>query len=139
MDMEYITPLTSSGKRHLVRDEEDIGAAESDDDEEDGAEEEDEGEGILATKEEFEQFKSDILKRVPKSVKSRFRQGGFSRWGKDWLPILELGPFDVEPGPVRDMWFDMFDNVSASSVLIGWHCQVQFLERWSHAFLLTLS
>lgn len=66
----------------------------------------------LSTKEDFERYKSDILARVPQDVKSRFREGGFSRWGKDWLPVLELGPFDVEPGPVRDMWLDMLDNVS---------------------------
>jgi len=64
----------------------------------------------MATKSDFENYKSTILSKVPKAVKCRFRQGGFSRWGKDWLPILELGPFDVEPGPVRDMWLDMFDN-----------------------------
>mmetsp|Transcript_23502 Transcript_23502/g.49224 ORF Transcript_23502/g.49224 Transcript_23502/m.49224 type:complete len:511 (-) Transcript_23502:2846-4378(-) len=66
----------------------------------------------IATKADFEQYKEDVLSRVPKSVKSRFREGAFSRWGKDWLPVLELGPFDVEPGPVRDMWLEMFDNVS---------------------------
>ena len=66
----------------------------------------------LSTKADFERYKSDILARVPQDVKSRFREGGFSRWGKDWLPVLELGPFDVEPGPVRDMWLDMLDNVS---------------------------
>ena len=74
----------------------------------------------IATKEDFDKYKEDLLSRVPKSVKSRFRQGGFSRWGKDWLPILELGPFAVEPGPVRDMWLDMFDNVSMLYILICW-------------------
>ena len=66
----------------------------------------------IASKADFERYKEDLLRRVPKKVKSRFREGGFSRWGKDWLPVLELGPFDVEPGPVRDMWLEMFDNVS---------------------------
>merc|ERR1712238_168034 len=64
----------------------------------------------LATKANLEKYKKNLLSRVPKKVKSRFREGGFSRWGKDWLPVLELGPFDVEPGPVRDMWLEMFDN-----------------------------
>lgn len=98
-NMEYIAPLSSSGgNRHAEK--------------EDDAEDEEDEEGVIATKEEFEQYRAEVLSRVPKSVKSRFREGGFSRWGKDWLPILELGPFDVEPGPVRDMWFDMFNNVS---------------------------
>ena len=60
----------------------------------------------------FEKHKKDVLRRVPHKVKSRFREGGFSRWRKSWLPVLELGPFDVEPGPVRDMWLEMFDSVS---------------------------
>ena len=71
-----------------------------------------------ATKEEFEAFREDILSKIPNKVKNRFRQGGFSRWGKDWLPALEIGPFDVEPGPVRSMWMEMFHNVSFSHVVI---------------------
>mmetsp|Transcript_35208 Transcript_35208/g.63358 ORF Transcript_35208/g.63358 Transcript_35208/m.63358 type:complete len:96 (-) Transcript_35208:912-1199(-) len=62
---------------------------------------------------DFVEYRDDLLSRVPESVKSRFLEGGFCKWGKDWLPVLELGPFDVEPGgPVRDMWLDMFEKVS---------------------------
>jgi len=43
---------------------------------------------------------------------SSFRNIGFCRWGKDWLPIIQLGPMDVEPGSVRDMWYDMHHSVS---------------------------
>ena len=68
-----------------------------------------------ATKEEFETFRSDVLAKVPDTIKKRFREGGFSKWGKDWLPVLEIGPFDVEPGPVRTMWMEMFQNVSFRS------------------------
>ncbi len=64
------------------------------------------------TKEEFENYRDDVIGQIPKSIRKRFRQGGFSKWGKDWLPVIELGPFDVEPGPVREMWMDMFHNVS---------------------------
>ncbi len=64
------------------------------------------------TKEEFEAYRDDVISQIPKSIRKRFRQGGFSKWGKDWLPVIELGPFDVEPGPVREMWMDMFHNVS---------------------------
>ncbi|KAL7505489.1 hypothetical protein ACHAXN_004282 [Cyclotella atomus] len=63
-----------------------------------------------ATKEEFDAFREEILSKIPNKVKNRFREGGFSRWGKDWLPVLEIGPFDVEPGPVRSMWMEMFQN-----------------------------
>ncbi len=67
--------------------------------------------------------KSEWLDRIPKEIKSRFRECGFSKWGKEWLPVLELGPFDVEPGPVRDMWFEMFRNVSFH-VRLGWKLYV---------------
>lgn len=30
------------------------------------------------------------------------------------VPILELGPFDVAPGPVRDEWMRMFRNCQGS-------------------------
>jgi len=86
----------------------------------------------IATKADFEQYKEDVLSRVPKSVKSRFREGAFSRWGKDWLPVLELGPFDVEPGPVRDMWLEMFDNTQDNgrdmTRLVFWY-GVKFEDR----------
>jgi hypothetical protein len=65
-----------------------------------------------ATKEKFESYRTEWLDRIPKEIKSRFRECGFSKWGKEWLPVLVMGPFDVEPGPVRDMWFEMFRNVS---------------------------
>lgn len=74
------------------------------------------------TKEEFEAYRDDIISQIPKSVRKRFRHGGFSKWGKDWLPVIELGPFDVEPGPVRDMWMDMFHNVSVTSAVLHFSC-----------------
>lgn len=66
----------------------------------------------LVTEKGFKKYCNDLLSRVPQNVKSRFREGNFCRWGKEWLPVLELGPFDVEPGPVRDMWLEMFETVS---------------------------
>lgn len=85
-----------------------------------------------ATKEEFDKYKSEWLGLIPKDVKSRFREGGFSKWGKDWLPVLELGPFDVEPGPVRDMWFDMYRNTQEKerdmTRLVFWY-GVKFEDR----------
>ena len=81
------------------------------------------------TKEEFEAFKEKILAKIPNEIKNRFREGGFSRWGKDWLPVLEIGPFDVEPGPVRSMWMDMFHNVRINWMLLAIF-SLQIL--WSH-------
>ena len=40
--------------------------------------------------------------------------------------MLELGPFDVEPGPVRDMWLEMFDNVSSLFYLVFVLCAGEF-------------
>lgn len=96
---------------------------------------EDRGEPLVydvATRGDFERYKEDLLSRVPKRVQSRFREGGFSRWGKDWLPVLELGPFDVEPGPVREMWLDMFDNVSffVLSSLSCFVCSARIRWQW---------
>lgn len=85
------------------------------DDDDDTPEEEEEASSSpfdFKSKEDFEAYRDDIISQIPKSIRKRFRQGGFSKWGKDWLPVIELGPFDVEPGPVREMWMDMFHNVS---------------------------
>lgn len=61
---------------------------------------------------DFQQYRDELLSRVPDNVKSRFLEGGFCKWGKEYLPVLEVGPFDVEPGPVRGMWMEMFEKVS---------------------------
>ncbi len=70
----------------------------------------------------IEQYKANLLGRVSAEVQSWFREEGFSRWGKDWLRVLELGPFNVELGPVRDMWLEMFDNVSCLFYLVFVRC-----------------
>jgi len=64
---------------------------------------------------------NQILQLIPNHIKSNFRTIGFSKWGGNgsnkgkekgnWLPILELGPFDVEEGPVRDCWFELAEQV----------------------------
>jgi hypothetical protein len=66
-------------------------------------------------KEQFEREKEEILSEIPKDVKARFRQCGFATWGKVVYPMIELGPYDVPPGSLRDQWFSMFDNVSMTS------------------------
>ncbi|KAL3784945.1 hypothetical protein ACHAW5_003625 [Stephanodiscus triporus] len=68
---------------------------------------------------------AEILGRIPPDIKSRFLEGGFAKWGGYWLPMLELGPFDVEPGLVRDMWFDEFrktqENGRNMKRLVFWY------------------
>ena len=76
-------------------------------------EEDEEKEEVTQTKEKFEQYRDDLLSRIPENVKSLFREGGFAKWSMgEWLPVLELGPFDVEPGPLRDKWLFLFEKVS---------------------------
>ncbi len=43
----------------------------------------------------------------PSSAEAGSRSGG-----RTGCRFLELGPFDVEPGLVRDMWLEMFRNMS---------------------------
>ena len=74
-----------------------------------------EDDGINDSEDDFDTYGDDLLgdnRVIPSSIKNRFCECGFSKWGKEWLPVLEIGPFDVDAGPVRDMWIEMFDNVS---------------------------
>ena len=63
-------------------------------------------------REMFVRERDEILSQIPKDVKERFRECGFATWGKVVYPIIELGPYDVPPGDLRDQWFAMFENVS---------------------------
>ena len=65
-------------------------------------------------KELFEKERDEILDEIPASVKERFGQIYFSKWGGNFLPCLALSPFSVPPGPVRDMWYTMYDKVGSS-------------------------
>lgn len=60
---------------------------------------------------QFEQERDEIINNIPKEVKNQFKECGFAKWNKDWLPIMFLGPFDVAPGPVRDQWMAMVEKV----------------------------
>ena len=80
----------------------------------------------LTTKDGFQSYRNHLLERIPTEVKSRFREGGFGRWEKVWLPVLELGPFDVAPGPIRDMWLDMLVKVSLAVLSCMINCHIQY-------------
>jgi hypothetical protein len=69
-------------------------------------------EDLAEKKDLFEQGRDDILEDVPDSVKARWGQICFTKWSKDYLPCLSLSPFDVPPGPARNVWLDMYDKVS---------------------------
>jgi hypothetical protein len=66
-----------------------------------------------ATKKKFEEEKARILEEVPDENKSKWGQVGFAKWGKEWLPCLIVGPYDVGPtSTMRVQWMHMFENVS---------------------------
>jgi len=73
----------------------------------------------------FERNRKDILQQIPEKSKREFRTLGFAKWGKDFLPVMVLGPYDVGPGGVRDQWMQMFENTiksgRAMSKLVFWY------------------
>ena len=68
----------------------------------------------------FERDKKKTLTGVSGKIKARFRQLCFASWSKKMLPGIELGPYDVSPGTVRDQWLTMNRNVSALSAGAQW-------------------
>jgi len=54
--------------------------------------------------------KERLEKKLPISTKKRFREVGFAKWGKMFLPVLFLGPFDVHPGSIRRQWMEAFEK-----------------------------
>ena len=64
-------------------------------------------------KKKFEEEKAQILAEVPPQHKSKWRQIGFGKWGKEWLPCMILSPYDVGAQSfMREEWMLMFENVS---------------------------
>jgi len=80
---------------------------------------------LIEAKKRFESEKQQILEKIPEKIKKDFRKIGFTKWGKQMLPVIELSPFDVEPGGVRDQWISMFENCLKTkrnpSRLIMWY------------------
>ena len=73
---------------------------------------------LKLAREMFEETRKEVIARIPQDVKDDFRQIGFSKWGKEYLPIMQVGPYDVGPGGVRDQWMVMFENVSLLHTLV---------------------
>jgi len=76
-------------------------------------------------KKKFEQHRDDVLAHIPRHVKEGFREIGFLKFGKTFFPVLQLSPFDVEPGKVRDLWMTMFEHCRMKkrpmTILIYWY------------------
>ena len=58
--------------------------------------------------------RNEILSLIPADAKSRFRHVGFALFGgnNDVYPIMELGPYDIPAGTLRDQYLDMVFKVS---------------------------
>ena len=59
----------------------------------------------------FEEEKEKVLSSIPKKTRKLFREPAFGKWGKEYLPVLILGPYDVAPGTVRTQFMDMMKKV----------------------------
>lgn len=60
----------------------------------------------------FEEERDAILEEVPEFNKKMFKQVGFAKWSKSYLPAMSLNPFSVPPGDIREQWMKMYHNVS---------------------------
>lgn len=69
-------------------------------------------------KKEFEEEKTQILAELPEEYKNMWGQVGYSKWNKNWLPCLIVGPFEV-PGnsDMRRQWMAMWEHVSPKCCL----------------------
>ena len=74
----------------------------------------------------FEETRKEVIAKIPQDVKDDFRQIGFAKWGKEFLPIMQVGPYDVGPGDVRDQWMVMFENVS----LFHWYIKFKYIFQY---------
>jgi hypothetical protein len=54
----------------------------------------------------------DTMRSIPDAVRQDFGKFGFAKWGKNYLPIRQMNPFEIPPGRARDAWMKMFNNVS---------------------------
>jgi len=52
---------------------------------------------------------------------SQFREVGFAKWQRNWLPIIQLGPYDISPGPVRNEWMKIFQKTNKAPRLVYWY------------------
>jgi len=60
------------------------------------------------TSTEFEEGKQKILSSLPTDLKHDFRKVCFTKWEEKYYSIMQLSPYDVSPGQVRDEWMQMY-------------------------------
>lgn len=82
-----------------------------------------------------EQIDSLLQTTVPQEVKSRFRQIAFAEWTGQWLPAIELGPYDVTPGPMRKQWAAMAEKHASRGSpikrMVYWYGVRNMMEAYS--------
>eukprot|EP00551_Chaetoceros_affinis_P009436 CAMPEP_0203667664 /NCGR_PEP_ID=MMETSP0090-20130426/4462_1 /ASSEMBLY_ACC=CAM_ASM_001088 /TAXON_ID=426623 /ORGANISM="Chaetoceros affinis, Strain CCMP159" /LENGTH=325 /DNA_ID=CAMNT_0050531897 /DNA_START=21 /DNA_END=998 /DNA_ORIENTATION=- len=88
---------------------------------------------------QFEEEKRKVLSTIPDSVKQKFRQLGFAKWNKNYLPAMFLGPYDVAPGPVRNSYMNMLKNKQTNKTempyLVFWYTATEEDTRNSFSFI----
>lgn len=67
----------------------------------------------------FQKEEDAILSSLPMEIKNDFKQIGFAKWDGQYQCVLQLGPYDVCPGEVRDLWMKMFKEVSEVVMPVG--------------------
>jgi hypothetical protein len=60
----------------------------------------------------FDLEKARVMSSLPPEATKDFRQIFFASWEGQMMPVMQLGPYDLGPGKLRNDWFKMFQNVS---------------------------
>ena len=73
---------------------------------------------------EEDELERNFMKELPENIKKYFRQVGFGKWNKEWLPVLFLSPFDVLD-PLRNEWIRKYKTHVSKKVpmqhLVVWY------------------
>ena len=67
---------------------------------------------LSKAKSRFEEGKKKILSSLPKEVTQDFRKVCFAKWNGQYQCVLQLSPYDIPPGAVREQWMRMYHEVS---------------------------
>lgn len=61
---------------------------------------------------------SDIRSAIAALMKKDSREVGFAKWGKMWLPVIQLGLYDLPTCEMRTTWMNNNKNVSVCDFLM---------------------
>ncbi len=60
----------------------------------------------------FEKEKENVLSSLPAEITEDFRKVCFAKWNGKYFCVLQLSPYDLPPGDVRNQWMSMYKDVS---------------------------